>query len=86
MRNRQFVFAPKIEYELVAESRQKRGKRREANRNRLQIPYWCGRRELNPHAIKWPGASVLCVYHCTTSASKPPINTNIKLINTNVGD
>ena len=34
MRNRQFVFAPKIEYELVAE-------RSEANQNSLQIPTWC---------------------------------------------
>jgi len=34
LRNREFVFTPKIEYELVAE-------RSEANRNRLQIPYWC---------------------------------------------
>src|SRR3989344_6994355 len=34
MRNRQFVFTPKIEYELVAE-------RSEANQNPLTFPIWC---------------------------------------------
>ena len=34
LRNRQFVFAPKIEYQLVAE-------RSEANQNSLQFPFWC---------------------------------------------
>jgi len=34
MRNHQFFFAPKIQYELVAE-------RSEANQNRLQFPTWC---------------------------------------------
>jgi len=34
MRNRQFVFAPKIQYELVAE-------RSEANLSNLRIPFWC---------------------------------------------
>ena len=34
MRNREFVFTPKIEYELVAE-------RSETNQNRLQFPTWC---------------------------------------------
>jgi len=33
MRNREFVFTPKIEYELVAE-------RREANQNSLTFPFW----------------------------------------------
>jgi hypothetical protein len=42
MRNRQFVFTPKIEYQLVAE-------RSEANQNRLQFPTWCPRQELNLH-------------------------------------
>ena len=47
MRNRQFVFAPKIEYQLVAESFDfTQDKLREANRNRLQIPYWCSILEL----------------------------------------
>jgi len=34
MRNREFVFTPKIEYELVAE-------RSEANLSNLQLPVWC---------------------------------------------
>ena len=34
MRNCQFVFTPKIEYELVAE-------RSEANQDSLQFPFWC---------------------------------------------
>ncbi len=38
MRNRQFVFAPKIEYQLVAE-------RSEANQNSLTFPTWCWRRD-----------------------------------------
>jgi len=33
-RNRQFVFTPKIQYELVAE-------RSEANQNHLKFPTWC---------------------------------------------
>ncbi|PIS39140.1 MAG: hypothetical protein COT33_03535 [Candidatus Nealsonbacteria bacterium CG08_land_8_20_14_0_20_38_20] len=41
MRNRQFVFAPKIEYKLVAE-------RSEANQNSLTFPFWCPRQESNP--------------------------------------
>ena len=53
MRNREFVFTPKIEYKLVAESRTRtssvRDKLREANRNRLQTPYWCPRQESNLH-------------------------------------
>ena len=34
MRNREFVFTPKIEYQLVAE-------RSEANLSNLQFPFWC---------------------------------------------
>jgi len=41
MRNRQFVFTPKIEYELVAESLLRRDKLREANLSNLQFPTWC---------------------------------------------
>jgi hypothetical protein len=41
LRNRQFVFAPKIQYKLVAESAEKADKLREANQNRLQFPTWC---------------------------------------------
>src|SRR3989344_5618911 len=37
--NRQFVFATKIQYELVAE-------RSEANLQNLQFPYWCSILEL----------------------------------------
>ena len=40
LRNRQLIFSPKIQYNLVAE-------RSEANRNRLQIPYWCTGQESN---------------------------------------
>ena len=42
MQNRQFVFAPKIQYKLVAE-------RSEANLQNLQFPQWCPREESNPH-------------------------------------
>ena len=44
MQNRQFVFAPKIEYQLVAE-------RSEANLSNLQFPTWCPRQELNLHHL-----------------------------------
>ena len=42
IRNREFVFTPKIEYELVAE-------RSEANLSNLQFLFWYPRRESNPH-------------------------------------
>ena len=38
MRNREFVFTPKIEYELVAE-------RSEANQNSFTFPFWYPGRE-----------------------------------------
>ena len=41
LRNREFVFTPKIEYKLVAE-------RSEANPNPLLFPFWCTGRESNP--------------------------------------
>ena len=44
LRNRQLIFSPKIPYNLIAE-------RSEANRNRLQIPYWCPGRESNSHGF-----------------------------------
>ena len=44
MRNREFVFTPKIEYELVAE-------RGEANLSSLQFPTWCAGEELNLQAL-----------------------------------
>ena len=40
LRNREFVFTPKIEYKLVAE-------RSEANPSNLQFPTWCSRQESN---------------------------------------
>ncbi|MBI5306250.1 recombinase family protein [Candidatus Wolfebacteria bacterium] len=40
LENRQFVFAPKIQYELVAE-------RSEATASGLQFPFWCSREDLN---------------------------------------
>ena len=55
MRNREFVFTPKIEYELVAE-------RSEANQNSLTFPFWYpggmslerppfGARQIQKHAL-----------------------------------
>ena len=44
MRNREFVFTPKIEYELVAEQS-------EANQNSLTFPTWCAGQDLNLHAL-----------------------------------
>ena len=41
MRNREFVFAPKIEYELVAELAPPAGGAGEANPSNLQFPTWC---------------------------------------------
>ena len=40
MLNREFVFIPKIEYQLVAE-------RSEANQNSLTFPFWCAHEESN---------------------------------------
>ena len=42
LRNREFVFTPKIEYKSVAE-------RSEANLSNLQFPTWCRGWESNPH-------------------------------------
>src|SRR3989344_9215636 len=47
MRNREFVFTPKIEYKLVAESAERADKLREANQNSLTFPFWCPRQESN---------------------------------------
>ena len=41
MRNREFVFTPKIQYKLVAESAEGADKLREANQNSLTFPTWC---------------------------------------------
>lgn len=51
MRNREFVFTPKIEYQLVAESAEKADILREANQNSLTFPTWCRGRESNSHSI-----------------------------------
>ena len=45
LRNREFVFTPKIEYKLVAE-------RSEANQNSLTFPTWCTGEDLNLHALR----------------------------------
>ncbi len=42
LRNRQFVFTPKIEYKLAAEQG-------EASQNPLTFPKWCPRQESNLH-------------------------------------
>ena len=48
MRNREFVFTPKIEYELVAERPVVSSvEPSEANLSNLQFPYWCPRQESN---------------------------------------
>ena len=47
MRNREFVFTPKIEYKLVAESAERADKLREANQNSLTFPFWCAQEESN---------------------------------------
>ena len=44
MRNREFVFTPKIEYELVAE-------RSEANLSNLQFPMWWNYTTLLEHFL-----------------------------------
>ena len=44
LRNRQLIFSPKIPYNLIAE-------RSEANRNHLQIPYWCAGEDSNLHVL-----------------------------------
>ena len=45
LRNRQFIFAPKIQYELVAEAGG-------AAPNGLPIPKWCPGRDSNPQSRK----------------------------------
>ena len=47
MRNREFVFTPKIEYQLVAESANSADKLREADQNSLTFPFWCTCEESN---------------------------------------
>ena len=47
MRNREFVFTPKIEYQLVAEQS-------EANQNSLTFPFWCRGGESNSRRLALP--------------------------------
>ena len=50
MRNREFVFTPKIEYKLVAERLVVSSvEPSEANQNSLTFPVWCPRGESNTH-------------------------------------
>ncbi len=44
LRNREFLFAPKNPYDLVAETRRRRGEA-------LTFPTWCSRQELNLHQV-----------------------------------
>ena len=44
LRNRQLIFSPKIQYNLIAE-------RSEANPSNLQFPTWCPGRDSNSHGI-----------------------------------
>ena len=55
MRNREFIFIPKIEYELVAE-------RSEADPSCLQFPFWCAGEDSNLHALTGTRPSTLPGY------------------------
>ena len=61
LRNREFVFTPKIEYELVAE-------RGEANQNSLTFPFWCPGEESNLHALAGAATSRRCGCRYATRA------------------
>ena len=65
MRNRQFVFAPKIEYEMAAERSavpvRSFTRRREANQNRLQFPTWCRWSDSNRQALRHTILSRACI-------------------------
>ena len=52
MRNRQFVFTPKIEYQLAAE-------RSEANQNSLTFPFWCARQDSNLRPLPSEGSALI---------------------------
>ncbi len=51
MQNLQFVFEPKMQYVLTAESLLRRDKLREANPTCLQFPTWCAGGDLNSHGF-----------------------------------
>ena len=59
MRNREFVFTPKIEYKLVAESAERANKLREANLSNLQFPFWCAGKDSNLRCPMGGGFTVL---------------------------
>ena len=61
MRNRQFVFAPKIEYKLVAE-------RSEANQNSLTFLTWCAGEDSNLHVLADTCTSSMPGYRYSTRA------------------
>ncbi|OHA99565.1 MAG: hypothetical protein A3G47_01185 [Candidatus Zambryskibacteria bacterium RIFCSPLOWO2_12_FULL_39_45] len=72
MRNRQFFFAPKIQYKLVVE-------RSEANQNSLTFPFWCSILELvRTHFAACGGEEILPRKDSENAAephrSKPPKN------------
>ncbi len=54
LRNREFVFAPKIEYKLVAE-------RSEAASSGLLFPKWCRRRDSNSHGLLHQLLRLACI-------------------------
>ena len=63
LENRQFVFAPKIQYKLAAE-------RSEANQSPLLFPKWCAGEDLNLHGIAPTTPSKWRVCRFTTRAYK----------------
>ena len=65
LRNREFVFTPKIEYKLVAE-------RSEANQNSLTFPFWCAGEDLNLHDLTVTTPSKWRVYQVPPPAHEFP--------------
>ena len=61
LENRQFVFAPKIQYELVAE-------RSEANLQNLQFPQWCAGEDSNLRRPKSLGLQPSAIDRSATDA------------------
>ena len=77
MRNREFVFTPKIEYQLVAESANSADKLREADQNSLTFPFWCTCEESNlnykiRNLVSYPlNDRCILFYHRTLINLKP---------------
>ena len=61
LRNRQFVFTPKIEYKLVAESLLCRDKLHKANPTYLQFSTWCPGWDSNPQSLRQRILSPPCI-------------------------